>query len=260
MFLLAVMAQPIEPAPASAVIFGRERWYQTVKGDEETFVGVLQRIPGTGRNSRNAFCLVMGEDGQNNTRDVFIGTDNRNLLPYVNRRVKIVGMAVDLKVDGRMRYEIWPARLEAGGGGGVVGIGGDVNIIASSGWSVPIGMGPVPFVGTGQIQAVARSKDELQQLLPKGQTVDALTKALNVDTIQFKKNMVILVSGGVCQGPGYSVDATVDMVDRTLLVRWRLNKPAVQPGNANLTHPGRVLLVPRYDGQVLFNPPAKRLP
>ena len=76
LLLLTVMAQPIDPAPATVVIFGRDRWYQTVKGDEETFVGVLERIPGTGRNSRNAFCLVMGRDGQNNTRELFIGTDN----------------------------------------------------------------------------------------------------------------------------------------------------------------------------------------
>src|SRR5436190_13389004 len=176
LFLLAVMAQ-VPTDPASVIVFGRDRWYQTVKGDEEAFTGVLERIPGTGRNSRNAFCLVMALDDKNTTRELFIGADNRNLIPFVNRRVKITGMAVDLKVDGRMRYEIWPASLEVVGGGiGVGPIGGPdgVRIVAQTGWNFPIGPGPVPFVGTGQLQAVARSPEELQRLLGRGQTAEGL--------------------------------------------------------------------------------------
>ncbi len=262
LLLLAAMAQ-IQVDPATVVIFGREAWYQAVRGDEESFIGVLQRIPGTGRESRNAFCIVMAADGKNNTREVFIGTGNPNLLPFLNRRVRLTGMSVDLKVDGRMRYEIWPAKLEVAGGGPIIvgGMGGDpVNIITSTDWGVTIGPGAVPLIGTGQIQLLCRNPDQLLNAMGgKQKSVDNLYRSLNVKNIDFRRNMVLFVSGGICRGAGHTVEITnLTMNDQTLQVRWALRSPAGNPALGNLTHPSKVLIIPRSDGPVRFDPIARR--
>src|SRR5262245_56925618 len=211
--LLAALAQVPADQPGAVYVFGRQNWYQTVKGDEEVFAGVLQRIPGTGATSRNAFCLVMAVEGKNTTRELFIGTDNRALVPYVNRRVKITGMGIDLKVDGRMKYEIWPNRLEV--------VGGPVGPVGPIGWpdnpaedlspatkrNVPLPkVGACPRPGTGHIQQVARSPEELARAVGGQQNVNGLLKALNVRGIDFRTQMVILASGGVVQGPGYTFE------------------------------------------------------
>jgi hypothetical protein len=263
--LLAVMAQLPLGDPAPAVVFGREQWYQTVKGDEEAFTGTLERIPGAGRNSRNALCLVMGDDGKNNTREVFVGGNNQALLPYLNKRVRITGMSIDIKVDGRMKYEIWPGKIELVGGVPVVGPvvvpvvpvlpvqGRAERILASTNWGVPIGP-VIPQVGTGQVQVIARTAEEAQRVLGK-QSVEALCKAMGVKEIDWRKEMLIFVSGGVVRGPGSSVDVAIDRTERGLLIRWVLNKKENAAGVPN--NPGKILLVRRNDGIIRFEPAAK---
>jgi hypothetical protein len=268
--LLAAMAQfPVADAPGTIIVFGRQQWFQTAKGDTETFNGILERIPGTGATSRTAFVLTMALEGKNTTRDIFIGGDNRALVPYANRRVRVTGMAVDLKVDGRMKYEIWPAKIEIVGGAVgppivIGGIGGNVpvDIVASTNWSVPIPrVGAIPRLGTGHIQQVARSQDELVRILGNQQNANNLIKALGLQGIDYTTQMVILLSGGIVQGPGHSVEVTsVDMVDRIMFVRWVLRKPGGQPVNINNFHPGRVIVVARSDFPVRFDPPAQRFP
>ena len=267
LLLLAALA-PMQIDTTTVIVFGRDRWYQTVRGDEETFTGVLQRIPGTGLNSRNAFTLVMGDDGKNTTREVFIGADNRNLAGFLNRRVRITGMAVDLKVDGRMKYEIWPAKIELIGGGpvivgpvvGPVGGDGGIGLIASADWQIGIPSGVVPLIGTGQVQRVAKSQDELLGLFGGKQAqVDAAYRALGVKKIDFRKNMFVLASGGVCRGAGHSVEITgLNLLNQTLLVSWAVRSPAGNPAVGNPTHPAKLLIIPRYDGPVRFDPLAKR--
>lgn len=266
---LAAMGQ-VALADNSVVVLGQQRWYQLVKGDEESFVGTLERIPGTGLNSRNAYTLVMAVDGRNTTREVFIGNDNRLLNAYVNRRVRLTGMAVDLKVDGRMKYEIWPAKLEVLGGGGVGPVVGpvigpvDTNIIAQTNWNVPIPkVGAIPRPGAGHVQTVVRSQDELLRFLGNDQkAVDGLFRSLGIPQgMAWKRNMIVFASGGVVQGPGHSVEILgVDLIQQVLLVRWQLVKPDVPGVKADLHHPGRVMIVPRYDGPVRFDPMANRLP
>ncbi len=264
LLLSAVMGQVVVD-PASVVVFGRDRWYQTVRGDEETFTGVLEKIPGAGQNSRTFFTLVMAQDGRNTTREVFIGPDNTPLLPYAGRRVRLTGMAVDLKVDGRMKYEIWPARLEVVGAGVPVGVGGVIGgggglIVTSTDWQVSIGPGAVPLIGTGQLQQVARSQAELLQVMGgKQQSVDNLLRALNVKGVDFRRNMLVFVSGGICRGPGHVVEITgIDQVNLTYVVHWALRSPPLNPANANLSHPAKVLIVTRTEGPVRFDPPAIR--
>lgn len=260
--LLAALFQAQVDGPV--FVFGRQAWYQTVKGDEEVFSGILERIPGTGATSRNAFLLTMALEGKNTTREVFIGADNRQLVPYVNRRVRITGMAIDLKVDGRMKYEIWPNRLEVFGGGiGPVGPiggleGGAVNIIRAANWNVPLPKaGAFPRPGTGHVQQIARSHDEFVRAVGNQQNLNHVLKSLNLPGVDFRKHMVILCSGGVVQGPGYTFEVTgLEMVERIMVVRWQLLKPNGVQMNLNLSNPGKILVVPRSDFPVRFDPRA----
>jgi hypothetical protein len=102
--------QPKEP-PAKLDLFGKEDWYQKQEGKEQEFVGTLDRLVrkgevGVGRF--NPYRLKMDKD----TREVYVGGKLEVLLPYVGKRVKLTGKAVDMEVEGTKHREIWPARLE----------------------------------------------------------------------------------------------------------------------------------------------------
>ena len=55
------------------------------------------------------------------------------------------------------------------------------------------------------------------------------------------------------------VDGTLVTKDKTLTVHWNLNTP--RPGSfvtQTLTHPAQAVLVDRFNGEVTFDPPAKK--
>src|SRR5262249_15567416 len=87
-----------------------------------------------------------------------------------------------------------------------------------------------------------------------------LAKALKVDNIDWKTQMVVVVTGGVQKTGGYSVEVTgLKVKDKKLTVEWKLNTP--KPGGfvtEALTHPARVVLVERFEGAVQFDPPAAK--
>ncbi len=260
-FLLAALVQVpgADPDRPSLVIFGRERWYQAVKGDEEVFTGVLERLPGGGRNQRNSFVLVMRGDVRNPSREVFVGEDTRALLPFVNRRVRITGMAVDLRVDSRMRYEIWPARIELEGRG--VGGGRPGQILARLDWQARLPPGGVVRLGAGQQQAAIRSGVEFFKAV-NGNREEAreIVRGLGVDDIDWRTQMVLVVTGGVQQSTGYAVEITnIDIKNQTMTVSWRLQRPGPRdPMILKPSHPAQIVVVPRFEGNVRFDPPAPK--
>jgi hypothetical protein len=83
-----------------------------------------------------------------------------------------------------------------------------------------------------------------------------LAKMLKVEKIDWAKQMVILVSGGVQRTGGYSVNVEkLAVADKTLTVHWKLNTP--KKGSIvtqALTHPGAIALVERFGGEVRFDP------
>jgi hypothetical protein len=112
-------------------------------------------------------------------------------------------------------------------------------------------------------QQVIRSADELAKFLGmagKGkEATGQLARQLKVDEIDWKKQMVVVVTAGVQRTGGYSVEVTnLEVKDKTLSVRWKLNSP--RPGGfviQVLTHPGQAVLVERFDGKLNFLPAAK---
>jgi hypothetical protein len=109
--LTVAVAEPqVKEPPAKLELFAAEDWYRGQKGKEEEFVGVLERVKGggVGFGRFNPYHLRMEKD----VREVYVGGKPDLLAPYVGRKVKLIGKAVDMEVEGQQHREIWPARLE----------------------------------------------------------------------------------------------------------------------------------------------------
>jgi hypothetical protein len=119
-------------------------------------------------------------------------------------------------------------------------------------------------------QIVIRNAADLVKAIPSYAALDApanvvekmaneaLAKALKVKEIDWKKQMLIVVTGGSKPTGGYSVQVTgLKKKDKTLTVAWTVNKPKGFVTQA-FTHPGVVVLVPAHEGKVEFDPAAKK--
>jgi PrcB C-terminal len=96
--------------------------------------------------------------------------------------------------------------------------------------------------------------DAPQQVVEKMATAE-LAKMLKVDNIDWTKQMLIVVTAGVKPSGGFSVDITsLKVADKTLTVAWKINPPKGLVTQA-FTHPGQVVLVPRFEGEVKFAAP-----
>ena len=109
----AAFPDPDAHPPARRELFAAEPWYKGMEGKEQTFIGTLSRVDrgkdvvGFGRF--NPYRLKLA-DGQ--VREVHVGGRPELLAPYAGRRVRLIGKAVDMEVEGRQHHEIWPARVE----------------------------------------------------------------------------------------------------------------------------------------------------
>ncbi|MCE9531203.1 MAG: hypothetical protein K8T89_08790 [Planctomycetes bacterium] len=116
MFTLLLCSQLLaaDPAPKKE-LFAKEDWYTGQKGAEKEFTGVLKYNPppkGTvGFGRVNPYRLVFNNDPKE-FREVYVGGKDELLKEYADKRVKFVGKAVDMNVEGRAHLEIWPARVE----------------------------------------------------------------------------------------------------------------------------------------------------
>jgi hypothetical protein len=135
----------------------------------------------------------------------------------------------------------------------------ELKVLSRGLWGAPVQVGK-------QQQLVIRSAKELIEATgatgenAEKQTLERLTKSLKVDKIDWKTQMVVIVSGGVKPTGGYSVEVTgLKVKDKTLTVHWKLNSP--KPGSfvtQIVTHPAQAVLVERFDGTVRFDPPAAK--
>ncbi len=106
--------------------------------------------------------------------------------------------------------------------------------------------------------AVIRSGEQLGKLQNKDadQATANLAKTLKVQAIDWKTQMVIVLSGGTQRTGGYSVVVqSLDVKDGKLTVNWKVKGPP--PGSIvtqALTMPSLTILVDRFEGEVVFNP------
>lgn len=115
-------------------------------------------------------------------------------------------------------------------------------------------------IGVIYKSVAVRNSKELSFLTPSnapaGEDAAALARVLKVDSIDWKKQMVIVVYGGEQRTGGYSVEVkSLEIKDNKLIVHWKLNSPG--PGSIVsqvISHPSLTILVDRFDGEVVFDP------
>ncbi len=82
-----------------------------------------------------------------------------------------------------------------------------------------------------------------------------LAATLGVKAIDWKKEMVVAVLAGPKSCDGHRVEVTGFKVTKgTLTVSWRLHEPRGL-ATAVVEHPTAVILLPRFAGKVVFDPP-----
>jgi hypothetical protein len=241
---------------ATVELFAKEGWYKEQKGEVKEFVGVLRKterdknIIGFGRT--NPFRLEM--DG-NKVREVYVGSQGKLLDPYVGKKIKLTGKAVDMEVEGRRHLEIWAASLVVLQGDKK---GADRVEPKEGGKSVELKIHGKTPMRVGQGATVIKSAEQLGKLMnmDADKASASLAKAMKVDSIDWTKQMVVTISGGTQRTGGYSVEAkSVEVKDGKFVVNWKLNTPA--PGSIvtqALTNPSLTILVDRHEGDVQFNP------
>jgi hypothetical protein len=266
--------EPVKSAPpARKEIFAKEDWYKSQSGAEKAFVGILRKLErkgdtvGFGRF--NPYRLAIQAKGkQDDIREVYVGASLQALAPYVGKRVKLMGKAVEMEVEGTIHREIWPARVEVlenkadPSESPARPAPGNDDKPAAQGKPVTVIAATAARLGGGKGHQVVRSASELAKLMNNRDGEEAATrlvaKLLGVKNIDWDKQMVIVVSGGMQRTGGYSVDVkSVTLTDKGLKVSWMLNTP--KPGSfvtQAFTHPSRTILVERQDGEVRFDPPA----
>ncbi len=268
--LAAGAAEPPAREPAAKLeLFAKEDFYKNQKGKEEDFVGTLEKVkaPEVGFGRFNAFHLVMGDGDKKTTREVYVGGKTDILNDYVGKKIKLSGKAVDMEVEGTVHKEIWPARLEL-----VVDKKEDKKenkaddkgpkILATAPWSSKQTAPRTVLIRSADGAAIAlgvapdKAKDEAVQ---KEATL-FFAKTLKKDTIDWDKQMVLLVEAGQKNTGGYSVEVTgLEVKDKMLIVKWKVNAPKLDSiVTQAITHPATVVLVERFGGEIKFDPPADK--
>jgi hypothetical protein len=204
--------------------------------------------------------------------DMYVAGKAELLVPFVGKQVKITGKWVMVKQEGKTYPEIWPARVElyeplklppAGEDEGCCEAGDDVKemkIHAKARWQY-VSANPDgdkkgrQFAIRSAAELVAatpfKNLDAPQQVVEKKAT-EELAKALKVDTIDWSKQMLVVVTGGVKPTGGWQIDVLKVTVDgKNCVVSWQLNPPKGVATQA-FTHPAVVALVDRCDGEVKF--------
>lgn len=260
--------------PAKLELFAKEPWYKAQQGNETAFVGVLKKAARPKAYSFGRFVpyqLVLEGNAQPSVRGVYVGSAQKILDPYVGRRVKLIGKPVEFrKLEGKDYSEIWPARLELLAQGDdkdkskddqpKKDKGKNLKIFAQGNW--PYTPKAAPNRKEGQ-QLVLRSVDELIAATPfkesdapqpvvEKMATDAVAKLLKVDGINWKTQMLVVVTAGSKPTGGWKV--VVDFVhaeDKKATVHWHAQPPEGIATQA-FTHPGVVALVDRWDGKVDF--------
>lgn len=110
--VLALTAIPVPEEPASVALFADAAWYKDQPAKEETFAGVLTRFTRTGPIGPrfNAYRLILDGDAPD-LHEVHVADKGDAVAPFVGKKVKLVGKAVETDADGRRLREVWPARL-----------------------------------------------------------------------------------------------------------------------------------------------------
>jgi hypothetical protein len=251
--------------PPQLELFAAEDFYKSQEGVEREFVGVLTKlnrakgVVGFGRFNPYRLTLALPEKDGLKMREVYMGGKLNVLDPYVNRRVKVVGKAVDMEVEGQRHREIWPARLVLLSGEAAPE-GKELKVFARSHW--PYGSAQ-PNKREMSVQKVIRSAEELVAATPfrdrdaLPQVVEKMAVAevaglLRVDGIDWNKQMLVVVTAGTRPTGGWRVEIDkVSANEDKVTVSYAIIPPKGFVTQA-FTHPGVMALVEKQTGNVIF--------
>ncbi len=274
--VLALFGQASAEEPAAKVeLFAKEKWYADQKAKEAEFTGVLERNPAKvdPKSRNNPYLLVRTVDGQKAFREVF--TNNAKADPFVNyvgKRVKIVGKAVEMPdAAKRIHSEVWPGRLELLGAAmpadpskKPVPVTAGPRVQARYHWQATVdGDGaPQQVVVTdaeGLVKAIG-DPDKAKDAGIQEKTVESLAQSFKVKAIDWNKQMVVVVGGGVQPSNGFTVDVpSIDKKGDNLVVRWKVQKP--KPGTSVTevkSQPTLAILIDKSAAEVQFDPPTDK--
>lgn len=134
----------------------------------------------------------------------------------------------------------------------------DVKILARGVW---------PVQEEKPVQRILRSSEELAVALGvdppdakvkriQAEAASDTAKLLKVKSIDWNKQMVLVVAAGAKRTGGYRVEiGSLRVKDGTLTVNWKLHSPP--PGaivTQAISYPSQMVLVERFRGTVLFDP------
>jgi hypothetical protein len=248
-----------DATPVNRPVLAGEKWYQERKEAEHEFEGKLDVNPGDGKiglpKRYNAFRIIGIEDGKPVARLIYTEGKDQLLGPYVGQRVKLLGKVVTTESDEGKLVEFWPAQVLSVSGDATDAIG-EIRVLARTQRWAPSRRTPQPqalvirdagtlaqHVGMGGGGADVVAEKSLCQIL------EPRPGAMGIQSIDWKKQMVVAISGGIRPSGGARVEVTRQVLqEKGLDIYWKL---LTQPGGVGLS-PTETMLVPRFDGEVRF--------
>jgi hypothetical protein len=200
------------------------------------------------------------------TQFIYVGNKGDALKPYTGKTVKLTGKVLETGAAPKTISTFWPGRLELWDpkakaeedeGCCIDEKDTPLKIHAKAHWHYA---DTSPQADKSGKQIVIRSAADLIANMNIGQTpgdsdekrVAAVAKQLKVGSIDWKKQMLIVVIGGVKSTGGWKIDiAAVTKGEKACTVTWSLEAPQGVTPHA-ITHPAVMALVDRCEGEINF--------
>jgi hypothetical protein len=201
------------------------------------------------------------------TQLIYVGNKDDALQAYAGKTVKLTGKALETVVGSKTINTFWPGRLELWDpkakveddeGCCIDEKDAPLKIYAKAHWHYA---DMSPRADNNGKQFVIRSAADLLANMNIGRTPDgtddervaAVAKQLKVGSIDWKKQMLIVVTGGVKESGGWKIDiAAVTRGEKACTVSWSLEAPQGVTPHA-VTHPAVMALVDRCEGEGTVN-------
>jgi hypothetical protein len=253
-WLVGAILPILSSAPDGLTLNATETWYRDAKGAETVFEGIVQRTASTGRigppTRFNSFQLTWTDSaGRSVSRELYVPGKSHRIADFLDRRIRLVGKAMDTEADGTTYHEIWPARLVTQKA--AAALQARDGVLARTNWQ------PTGAQRAGLQTLVIRSGTELaRQMRVTGDEADRsatelMARRLGVPTIDWTKHMVVTVSAGLKATEADQLSITrVQVKEKELVVSYRLQAPA--GGAAGFGFPAETVLVDRFEGIVRF--------
>jgi hypothetical protein len=189
---------------------------------------------------------------------IHVGGKGQAVIPYAGKTVKLTGKTISGTFwPGRL--ELWDpkAKVEEDEGCCIDEKDTPLKIHAKAHWHYA---DTSPRADKNGKQFVIRSAADLVANMHIGRTADgtddervaAVAKQLKVGSIDWKKQMLVVVTGGVKESGGWKIDiAAVTRGEKACTVTWSLEAPQGVTPHA-ITHPAVMALVDRCEGEVNF--------